>query len=384
MLPSTFDSRVSRTVPLRRWGHFAIAGTKQRPTPHDGPMHDVLQGHCDPGSTRWPRRSPTRSSAAAKSAPPLRSTSTANSSSTSGAATRTRAKTMPWGEDTIVNVFSSTKNDHRAGRLDAHRPRAWSRPIAPVARYWPEFAANGKQDIEFRHLLSHSSGRVGMGASRSPVEDIYDWDKSTATLGRAGAVVGAGHGVRLPRPHHGHLIGEVLRRVTGKTLKDFVRDEIAGPLGADFQIGASHGGHRPHRGDHSRRRNRWTCPCRPAGPSRCSRRSSARSRPPAIANTAAWRAADIGAANGHGNARSLARILSAISLGGTVERRSAAAAGDHREDLRGAVRRTRPGAADHPLRWGLGFGLPQPRIHSVRTRRRRSASGAAGADRGRR
>ena len=71
-------------------------------------------------------------------------------------------------------------------------------PSAPVATYWPEFAANGKGDIEFRHLLSHSSGVSGWDQP-VVIEDVYDWEKSTAAARRAGAVVGAGHRVGLPR-----------------------------------------------------------------------------------------------------------------------------------------------------------------------------------------
>jgi len=72
-------------------------------------------------------------------------------------------------------------------------------PSAPVANYWPEFAANGKQDIAFRHLLSHSSGLSGWDAPFTN-EDMYDWDTSTAALGRPGAVVEARHRIGLPRP----------------------------------------------------------------------------------------------------------------------------------------------------------------------------------------
>jgi CubicO group peptidase (beta-lactamase class C family) len=272
------------------------------------------------------------------------------------------AQTTPWSEDTIVNVWSSTKTVTALAGLMLI-DRGLVEASAPVAKYWPEFAANGKQDIEFRHLMSHSSGVSGWD---QPVtaEDIYDWEKSTAALAGQAPWWDPGTASGYHALNYGHLIGEVLRRVTGKTLKEFVRDEIAGPLGADFQIGAQP--------EDTQRiaeiipttdpvdlppMDQWPEPMLKTftGP------------PPdaSLANTEAWRAADIGGANGHGNARSLARILSAISLGGKVN----------------GVRLLRPETIEmifdvqsdgpdlvllgHPVRFGLGYGLPGESIPFV-------------------
>ncbi|MEE6170100.1 MULTISPECIES: serine hydrolase domain-containing protein [unclassified Mycolicibacterium] len=264
------------------------------------------------------------------------------------------ARTRLWTADTIVNVWSSTKTVTALAALMLI-DRGLVEAAAPVAAYWPEFAANGKQHVEFRHLLTHSSGLSGWEPPFG-AEDIYDWEKSTAALAAQAPWWPPGTAPGYHALTHGHLIGEVLRRVTGTTLKEFVRDEIAGPLGADFQIGA-----RPEDTD----RIAEVIPA--AEPldipmdqlSEPAVKTFLGAPPPTVANTAAWRAADIGAANGHGNARSLAKILSAISLGGTVD----------------GVRLLRPETVDsifklelegpdmvllgHPLRWGLGFGLPQ-------------------------
>ncbi|HTM83747.1 MAG TPA: serine hydrolase domain-containing protein [Mycobacterium sp.] len=264
------------------------------------------------------------------------------------------ARTTAWSEDTIVNAWSSTKTvTALAGLMLIDRGLVSA--DAPVVTYWPEFAANGKQNIEFRHLLTHTSGLSGW-EQPFPTEDIYDWDKSTAALAGQAPWWEPGTASGYHALTYGHLIGEVLRRVTGKTLKEFVADEIAGPLGADFQIGA-----RPQ-DDHR------IAEIIPADEpldlpfdqlSEPALKTFMGAPLPDIANTAGWRAADIGAANGHGNARALARILSAISLGGTVN----------------GVQLLRPETIErifevqcdgpdvvllgHPLRWGLGFGLPQ-------------------------
>ncbi|CRZ17855.1 serine hydrolase domain-containing protein [Mycolicibacterium neworleansense] len=264
------------------------------------------------------------------------------------------ARTAAWERDTIVNVWSSTKTVTALAALMLI-DRGLITADARVADYWPEFAANGKQDIEFRHLLTHSSGLSGWEQPFA-IEDIYDWEKSTAALAAQTPWWEPGTASGYHALTHGHLIGEVLRRVTGKTLKEFVRDEIAAPLRADFQIGAA-----------TADQHRIAEVIPPDEPfdlpmdqlSEVALKTFMGAPPPAIANTAGWRAADIGAANGHGNARSLVRILSAISLGGTVD----------------GVKLLQPETVDtifepqlespdvvllgHPLRWGLGFGLPQ-------------------------
>jgi CubicO group peptidase (beta-lactamase class C family) len=254
------------------------------------------------------------------------------------------ARTRPWTTDTIVNVWSSTKTVTALAGLMLI-DRGLVEATAPVASYWPEFAANGKQDIEFRHLLTHSSGVSG-------------WEQSTAALAAQAPWWPPGTASGYHALTHGHLIGEVLRRVTGKTLKEFVRDEIAGPVGADFQIGA-----RPEDTERIAEIIPATEPfdipldqlSEPA------MKTFAGAPSPEIANTAAWRAADIGAVNGHGNARSLARILSAISLGGTVNGVQLL-----RPDTVESIFEVQCDGPDvvllgHPLRWGLGFGLPQRR-----------------------
>ena len=266
------------------------------------------------------------------------------------------ARTRPWTRDTIVNVWSSTKTVTSLAALMLI-DRGLIDPAAPVATYWPEFGANGKQDIEVRHVLSHSSGVSGWDQPIT-AEDVYDWEKSTAALAAQAPWWEPGTASGYHALTYGHLVGEILRRVTGTTLKDFVRDEIAGPLGADFQIGA-----RPEDDDRIAEiipaTEALDLPPMDQWPEPMLKTFTGPPPDPALANTAAWRAADIGAANGHTNARALTRILSAISLGGSVD----------------GVRLLRPETierifevqcdgpdlvlARHPLRWGLGFGLPQ-------------------------
>ena len=107
---------------------------------------------------------------------------------------------------------------------------------APVAKYWPEFAANGKSQIKVSHLMSHSAGLSGWDASMKP-EDLYDWDRTCALLAAQTPWWTPGSEPGYHAVSQGFLIGEVIRRATGKSVGTVFREEIATPLGADFHIG---------------------------------------------------------------------------------------------------------------------------------------------------
>ncbi len=226
------------------------------------------------------------------------------------------ARTAPWTENTIANVFSTTKTMTALAAL-VLVDRGELDLDATVARYWPEFAARGKAGIKVRHLLSHTSGVSGW---EQPItlEDLYDWDKSTALLAAQVPWWEPGTASGYHMLNYGHLIGEVIRRITGQRLGEFFAAHIAGPLGADFHIGlAPSEFHRvtnvvpppviatipvfdPTQLDpNSVAFKTWTNP----------------TMPPDYRWTEGWRRADIGAANGHGNARSVARLQSAVACG---------------------------------------------------------------------
>ena len=145
------------------------------------------------------------------------------------------ARTVPWTENTITNVFSTTKTMTSLAAL-VLVDRGELDLDATVAKYWPEFAARGKAGIKVRHLLSHTSGVSGW---EQPItlEDLYDWDKSTALLAAQAPWWEPGTASGYHMLNYGHLIGEVIRRITGQRLGEFFAAHIAGPLGADFHIG---------------------------------------------------------------------------------------------------------------------------------------------------
>ena len=145
------------------------------------------------------------------------------------------AKTVPWGQDTITNVWSTTKTMTalsalvlvERGQLDVH---------APVAEYWPEFAQAGKQDVPVSYLLSHQVGLPDIEAAMS-LEDALAWDPVVEALGRCAPLwePGSQHGYHATT--YGWLVGEVIRRISGRSVGAYFRDEVAAPLGLDAWIG---------------------------------------------------------------------------------------------------------------------------------------------------
>jgi CubicO group peptidase (beta-lactamase class C family) len=263
------------------------------------------------------------------------------------------ARTRPWERDTLVCLYSTTKGPTA---LCAHllADRGALDLDAPVVRYWPEFAQAGKQAILVRHLLCHQAGLAGVPESIGP-DDLYDWDAVVDALAAEAPAwePGTAHGYHALT--FGHLVGEVVRRVSGRSLGTFLREEVAEPLGADLHVGLG--------AEHDARvaelippeEDEMRAVLQDAGsgslPARALGHAAA---DPKRTVTRAWRGAEIPAANGHGNARALARIYSALACGGAVdgvrllsrealERASALAASG--PDL--VIR--------FPMFWGLGF-----------------------------
>ncbi len=188
-------------------------------------------------------------------------------------------RSTPWVQDTITTTWSVTKTMTALAAL-VLVDRGELNVYSPVAKYWPEFAANGKAGIEVRHLLSHTSGVSGWEPPFAP-DDIYDWDRSTSLLAAQAPWWEPGSASGYHANSYGHLVGEVVRRITGTSIGRFFADEIAGPLGADFHIGlpekdlprVSNVVFRAIRFQRIRSRSRWIpTACRPRPPARRSMR----------------------------------------------------------------------------------------------------------------
>jgi CubicO group peptidase (beta-lactamase class C family) len=141
----------------------------------------------------------------------------------------------PWERDTLGVVWSSTKG---ATALCAHmlRSRGLLDLDRPVAHYWPEFGQAGKDGISVRMLLDH---QAGLPAIRQPLAPggLYDWQYMIDVLAAESPFWEPGTRQGYHATTFGHLVGEVVRRVSGQPFDAFFRAEVAGPLGLDFHIG---------------------------------------------------------------------------------------------------------------------------------------------------
>jgi CubicO group peptidase (beta-lactamase class C family) len=302
------------------------------------------------------------------------------------------ARTREWEPDTLVNVYSTTKGMTalcanqliERGLLDVE---------APVARYWPEFAAGGKQGITLRWLLSHKAGLCAVREPQ-PKNSLYDWDRMCAALASQEPwwTPGEGHGYHAFT--FGFLVGEVVRRVTGESLGTYFRKNIAQPLGADFHIGLGaendartsdmYGVHIGNKPGPLRRPIDSEEFAEVARLMRdpTSMQAAAFLNPPQdrnAVNTREWRAAEIPAVNGHGTARALARIYGALARGGaidgvrilqpeTIARATTEEASGPERLFCGAV----------PMRFGLGFTLSDDTHRYARLSPNRRSFGHAG------
>jgi len=142
----------------------------------------------------------------------------------------------PWTRDTIVIVFSCTKGV-TAVAANQLIERGELDPDAPVARYWPEFAANGKGEIPVKWALSHRAGLAAVDAPDLTLDDVAAWDPVVEAIAaqEPNWEPGTKHGYHARS--YGWIAGEIIRRVTGMMPGEFIAREIVAPLGLDFFVG---------------------------------------------------------------------------------------------------------------------------------------------------
>jgi len=271
-----------------------------------------------------------------------------------------RARTRPWAEDTLVNVFSIGKAITatcvlrlvQRGQLDLD---------APVMRWWPQFGAVGKSQITLRQLMAHRAGLPAISPPMMPAGTMLDWDRMVERLAAQAPwwEPGDGHGYHVNT--FGYLLGEPVRRAVGLTVGALLREEVAGPLGADVHIGLP-------RGEHGRVAE--FCHPLPAASSPGDpppspkplmsqdelMRACTYNNPPGVSggvyvNTEGWRLAEIPSTNGHGTACGVAQIYQGLLDGLIDAGLLAEATTEHSAGLDRILER--------PSRFGLGYQLTQ-------------------------
>jgi CubicO group peptidase (beta-lactamase class C family) len=293
---------------------------------------------------------------------------------------------VPWEGGDLAAVMSATKGLVTVcaqllvdrGLLDVE---------APVTRYWPEFGQAGKESILVRHILTHTSGVLGFGSHRPPLQwDGTGWDDYDAIAAGLAAAAPAwtppGSKFGYHALTYGWLMGELIRRITGQTLGGFFRAEIAAPLGLDIWIGTPPDV-RPrvaHITDHTRDGIPWIMRL-------VLRRALAAVDDPAtlpgqafaadgtgslsehlddLFNKGSALSAEVPSAGGTATARSLARVYAMLSMGGgldgvrlvspeTVERFAAQQISMQDQLLLAVVPRALRRAALRPVRRTLGY-----------------------------
>ncbi len=215
--------------------------------------------------------------------------------------------TRPWQRDTIANVWSITKTMTAVCAL-VLADRGELDLSAPVAKYWPEFGIVGKDRVEIRHLLGHTAGLPDWDQPMA-LDDLCDWEKATTLLARQSPRWEPGTESGYHRFTHGFLLGEVIRRVCRQSIGAFFADQIAGPLDLDFHIGlAAEHDHRVSDG----------IPATGPAPAANPQVAIPVGAYVTVQDTwsTQWRRAEIPAASGYGNARSVAALQSVLACGG--------------------------------------------------------------------
>jgi len=269
----------------------------------------------------------------------------------------------PWQADTLVNVWSVTKTMSATvmlmladrGEIDLE---------APVARYWPEFGAQGKDEVLVRHVLAHTAGLPGWSAPVAP-GDLADHERMSAALAAQEAWWRPGTRAGYHPITQGFLEDAIVRRVTGQSIGRFFDREIATPLGADFHIGL------PAQHDH--RIARITPPSfgitgdpatradDAAGAELAERVAASCPLVGTEPNERWWRAAEIPAANGSGNARSIARVHAALACDGELDGVRLMSPTTLDRVLEEQCNAVDP-VLGYPMRYGIGFGLVSPEV----------------------
>ena len=230
------------------------------------------------------------------------------------------ARNHEWQRDTIVCMMSVSKGITGL-TFNLLVDRGLVDVNAPVAKYWPEFASNGKAAIPVRYILDH---RAALPIITDPLYPgaIYDPPAICEALAEQAPLWEPGTQAAYHIHTQGYLLGEIIRRVTGKTIGQFLREEITGPLGVDFQIGVK------SEHDHLRaaelipNMNAKLLAAREA--EKDNLLGKAFTQNPNLTwaqtmNSKPWRDSEIASGNGHGNARAIARIYGAYARGGEVD-----------------------------------------------------------------
>jgi len=226
------------------------------------------------------------------------------------------AQTRPWTPDTLVNIYSTTKGITALALAHLAGTGAFNYQD-PVSKYWPEFAADDKGAITISELLSHQAGLCAFEQNLM-VADLYDWNAIVASLARAKPAWEPGSRAGYHSISWGFLAGALCRKITGKTLGQYIQTHLCTPTGADFYIGLDPKAHDRCADligpNHARNQRADLTPAKQPASAAARSDLAIRTqenpiiRPYQDACSSAWRQAEIPASNGHATAEGLAKL----------------------------------------------------------------------------
>ena len=228
---------------------------------------------------------------------------------------RNEAKSLPWEENTIVNVFSTTKTMTALcalmlidqGKLDTEEK---------VSKYWPEYGQNGKENTLVRHFMGHTAGLPGFGEQLTEAR-LYDWDTVIEVLARQKPWYEPGTICAYHALTQGYLVGELVRRITGMSLGAYFTEHVGSRVGADFHIGLD-----PSEFGRTAEIITGGEMEMPEGVEipqfYLDNLDGTPALPQETLNSAGWRQAESPAANGHANERAVVRAQTAVANGGSA------------------------------------------------------------------
>jgi CubicO group peptidase (beta-lactamase class C family) len=231
-------------------------------------------------------------------------------------------RTRPWESDTIVCMMSVAKGV-TAVCFNMLLDRGLVELDAPVARYWPEFARNGKEGVLIRHLLDHTAGIPVLTDNPLWPGAMYDREAIVKALEEQHPLWPPGTVAAYHVHHQGYLLGEVMRRVTGRTIGPFLAEEVAGPLGADYRIGGMSAADQERCAVVYPNMGARLFAAKDSEAPETLRAMAFRQNPDEpwfdTLNSEPFRVSEIASGNGHGNARGVARIYAPLSVGGSLD-----------------------------------------------------------------
>jgi CubicO group peptidase (beta-lactamase class C family) len=228
--------------------------------------------------------------------------------------------TKPWERGTIVCMMSVVKGLGGTA-FNMLIDRGLVDPDAPVAKYWPEFAQSGKERLPVRFVLDHRAG-LPVVTVPLPRGAMFDREAMTTALAAQAPLWEPGTQAGYHIHTQGFLLSEICRRVTGKTMAGFFRDEIALPLKVDYQIGGLTEADQLRCAELQPVLEGTLFAVKDREPDTLLGKAFAQNPDepwPVTLNSKAWREAEISSANGHGNARAVARIYGTVARGGELD-----------------------------------------------------------------